>query len=177
MRQSTELEPLSAHYQYCLAGSYQRARRWDEALREYEKVKEIDSTWYRTDAQIATIYFCQGMYDKAIEKMQQCVLREKRPDRLELLRAKISAASGKARETRIQLDRLYRVEKGRRPDPAEIAAVHSLIGSRDSALVWLERAYHERSNSFFVVKVRPEFDTLQSDPRFKQLLVRAGFSE
>jgi serine/threonine protein kinase len=177
MRQSTELEPLSAHYQYCLAGSYQRARRWDEALREYAKVKEIDSAWYRSDAQVAMIFFYQGMYDKAIQRMQQCVLHEKNPVRLPLLRAKIYAVTGKVRDTRAQLDRLYRGEKGERADPAEIAAVHSLLGSKDSALVWLERAYRERSNAFFMVKVKPEFDTLRSDPAFKQLLAKAGYTE
>ena len=89
MRQSTELEPLSAHYQYCLAGAYQRARRWDEALREYEKVKEIDSTWYRSDPHVATIYFYQGNYDKAIERMQRFVLRTNSQVRMDILRAKI----------------------------------------------------------------------------------------
>jgi len=177
MRQSTELEPLSAHYQYCLAGSYQRARRWDDALREYAKVKEIDSSWYRSDAQIAMIFFYQGMYGKAIQRMEECVLHEKDPLRLPLLHAKIYAVTGKVREARAQLDRLYRVKKGEGPDPAEIAAVHSLLGRKDSAMVWLERAYRERSNAFFFVKVKPEFDALRSDPAFKQLLAKAGYTE
>jgi serine/threonine protein kinase/tetratricopeptide (TPR) repeat protein len=177
MRQSTELEPLSAHYQYCLAGTYQHARRWDEALREHEKVKEIDSAWERSDPQVATIYFYQGNYDKAIERMQRFVLRTNDQVRMDILRAKIYAATGKAREARLQLDRLYGVERGKRPDPAEIAAIHSLLGSRDSAMVWLERAYRQRSNVFAFVKVNPEFDSLRSDPGFKQLLARAGFTE
>ncbi len=177
MRQSTELEPLSAHYQYCLAGAYQRARRWDEALREYAKVKEIDSTWYRSDAQVAMIYFYQGIYDKAIRRMQECVLHEKNPLRLPLLHAKVCAVTGRVREARAQLDHLYRVKKGERADPGEIAAVHSLLGSKDSAMVWLERAYRERSNAFFFIKVKPEFDPLRNDPAFKQLLAKAGYTE
>lgn len=177
MRQSTELEPLSAHYQYCLAGAYQRARRWDDALREYEKVKEIDSNWYRSEAQVSTIYFYRGNYDKAIEHMQKFVLHENSRVRLDVLRAKICAVTGKARETRVLLDRLYGVAKAKIPDPADVATIHSLLGSRDSALVWLEKGYRERSNAFAMVKVMPEFDSLRSDPGFKQLLVRAGFTE
>lgn len=179
MRQSTELEPLSAHFQFCLAGAYQRARRWDEALREYEKVKEIDSTWgqARTDANVAEVYFHKGNHDKAIERMQRFVLHTNRQKRMSILRAKIYAATGKVRESRLQLDRVYRTEKGEKTDPAEIAAIYSLLGSRDSAMVWLDRAYHERSNAFFLVKVSPEFDTLRSDPGFKLLLAKAGFTE
>ena len=45
---------------------------------------------------------------------------------------------------------------------------------------WTEtvmKAYQERSNQFAIVKVRPEYDSLRDDPRFKQLLVKAGFTE
>ena len=178
MRQSTELEPLSAHYQYCLACTYQNARRWDDALREFQEVMEIDSTWRgRTEAHLAYNYFYRGMYDKAIELMHQSGLHENTWLRLAVLRAKIFAATGRVRETRLQLDRLYRLGKEEKPDPADIAAIHTLLGSRDSAFVWLERAYHQRSNQFAFVKVKPELDSLRSDHRFKQLLVRAGFTE
>jgi eukaryotic-like serine/threonine-protein kinase len=177
MRQSTELDPLSAHYQSCLAGSYVRARRWDDALREYDKVKEIDSTFYRYERQVAYVYFRQGKYDKAIEHMQRFVFHTNGQVQMDILRAKISAATGKSRDARKKLDRLCRVEKGEKPDPAEIAAIYSLLGSRDSALVWLERGYRERSAWFSQAKVNPDFDSMRSDPGFRQLFARAGFTE
>jgi tetratricopeptide (TPR) repeat protein len=176
MRKSTELEPLSVHYQYCLAGTYRWARRYDEALREYEKVKELDSTFYPAYAQMAHVYFARGEFDRAIQMMETCVRREKDPARLVLLRAKISAATGRVREARVQLRRLYRWRDGRGADPADIASVLALIGDKDSAMAWLETAYQERSNQFDMVNVKPEFDSLRSDPRFRQFLARSGFT-
>jgi eukaryotic-like serine/threonine-protein kinase len=177
MRQSTELEPLSAHYQYCLGNVYRDARRWNDALFEYEKMKEIDSTFYRYEYQVAFVFFQQRNYDKAIEYMQRYISRTNSRVRMDILRAKISAATGKSRDARKQLDRLCRVGKGERPDPADIAAVYSLLGRRDSALVWLEEAYNEHSGYFYLVKVNPDFDSLRSDPGFRQLLTKAGFTE
>jgi TolB-like protein/tetratricopeptide (TPR) repeat protein len=176
MRKSTELEPLSVHYQYCLAGTYRWARRYDEALREYEKVKELDSTFYPAYAQMAHVYFARGEFDRAIQMMETCVRREKDPARLMLLRAKVSAATGRVREARVQLRRLYRWRDGRGADPADIASVLALIGDKDSAMAWLETAYQERSNQFDMVNVKPEFDSLRSDPRFRQFLARSGFT-
>lgn len=38
-------------------------------------------------------------------------------------------------------------------------------------------AYRERSNLFWKVKSMPEFDSLRGDPRFKELLEKAGFTK
>jgi hypothetical protein len=48
--------------------------------------------------------------------------------------------------------------------------------SRDcAAIVWLEKAYKERSDFLLVLKVDPLFDGLRPDPRFQDLLRRIGF--
>jgi TolB-like protein len=179
MRRATELEPLSVHYQYCLGSIYRNSRRWDEALAETEKVKNLDSTWrgYAYEVQLSRIYFYEGLYNKSIEYATRHASDANDTRSLELTRAKVCAITGDNRGAHRQLRRLYEMGQRQTIDPAEIAAVYSLLGSRDSAMVWLERAYRERSNSFAFVKVIPDFDTLRSDPGFKQLLAKAGFTE
>lgn len=56
--------------------------------------------------------------------------------------------------------------------PLHMALVYTGLGERDRALVWLERAYKDRSNFMSRLKVDPRFDPLRSDPRFQNLLRR-----
>jgi TolB-like protein/tRNA A-37 threonylcarbamoyl transferase component Bud32 len=178
MRQSVELEPLSVHYQHCLASVYWQARRWDEALAQEEKVKEIDSTWHPYESALSIIYFYKGKYDEAIEHATRYVSADKSSAYFaNLMRAKVYAITGDVRGAQRQLRQLDHLRHQYTIDPADIAAVYTLLGNRDSALVWLERGYRERSNDFFFVNVRPEYDTLRGDPRFVQLLRRAGFAD
>jgi hypothetical protein len=53
--------------------------------------------------------------------------------------------------------------------------VYAALGDKDQAMNWLEKGYEERFNPG--VLLRPGFDPLRSDVRFKDLLRRVGFAE
>jgi hypothetical protein len=54
----------------------------------------------------------------------------------------------------------------------QIALVYVGLNDRDQAIVWLEKAYAERFRPW--VLIRPAFDPLLPDPRFRDLLRRLG---
>jgi len=58
-------------------------------------------------------------------------------------------------------------------DEFALAAVYSALGDRDHAIAALERGVQRRS-LLAVVFMDPQLDALRSDPRFQQLLRRAG---
>ena len=60
--------------------------------------------------------------------------------------------------------------------PAGIAMVYSGLGDRNQAFKWLETAYEDRL-WLGTLKVAPVWDRLRSDPRFAQLLQKAGLAE
>ncbi len=58
-----------------------------------------------------------------------------------------------------------------------IAAIHAQLEEKDKALEWLERAYEERCSLLFAVEngyIGRAFDTLETDPRFQNMLRRIG---
>jgi hypothetical protein len=49
-----------------------------------------------------------------------------------------------------------------------------VLGERDKALDWLERAYEERSGYLPMLGLDFVFDSLREEPRFKALLEKIG---
>jgi serine/threonine protein kinase len=59
----------------------------------------------------------------------------------------------------------------------DIAAFHARLGQNDEAIKWLEKAYEEHDTSMPWIGVATEFDSIRSDPRFKELVRRLGLPE
>jgi TolB-like protein len=56
-----------------------------------------------------------------------------------------------------------------------VAGVYSMINQKDSAFVWLEKAYQTRSPEISWLKADPLFDNLRDDRRYWNLYEKAGF--
>jgi tetratricopeptide (TPR) repeat protein len=55
---------------------------------------------------------------------------------------------------------------------ANIALIYVGLGDQDQAMSWLNKGYETRFNPSILL--RPAFDSLRSDARFKELLRRVG---
>lgn len=55
--------------------------------------------------------------------------------------------------------------------PVTVAESYVLLGDKDEAFLWLNKASEARSGLFFL-KVDPVFDPIRSDPRYADLLRR-----
>ena len=60
--------------------------------------------------------------------------------------------------------------------PATVAEGYTLLGDKDQAFAWLDKAYEARLGLNFI-KVAPLWDNLRSDPRFTDLLRRMGLPQ
>jgi hypothetical protein len=56
-----------------------------------------------------------------------------------------------------------------------LAAVHSALGERDTALDLLERSFAERDALMVFLKVDPKWDSMRSEPRFTELMRKMKF--
>ena len=58
-----------------------------------------------------------------------------------------------------------------------MAATYARLGEKDQAFACLEKTYAEGSPMLMDVTVIPELDSLRADPRFADLLRRAGLEQ
>jgi hypothetical protein len=50
--------------------------------------------------------------------------------------------------------------------------IHALLGNRDEAFIWLDRAVKTRASDLYLIGVDPMWDGLRDDARFRQVLRR-----
>ena len=63
------------------------------------------------------------------------------------------------------------------PGHQMVAQVYAWTGEIDAAFEWLERAFGPDMGYFFHTIHNPIWQNLRSDPRWKEMRKRAGFSE
>ena len=59
----------------------------------------------------------------------------------------------------------------------EIAESYARLEDKDKTLEYLNKAYEQREPQLVEIKVRPNFNFLRDDPRFKELVKRVGIPE
>ena len=61
--------------------------------------------------------------------------------------------------------------------PYLMALVSAGLGDKDQALAWLDQAYAAGSINLIYLNVEPIFDSLRSNPRWKELIRRMNYPE
>ena len=85
------------------------------------------------------------------------------------------AESGARSDAEHVLDDLKKRSQSGYSNATEIAIVYAALSDNGRAMTWLERAYDERFNPS--VLLRPGFDSLRGDARFKDLERRVGLAD
>jgi class 3 adenylate cyclase/TolB-like protein/cytochrome c-type biogenesis protein CcmH/NrfG len=172
MKVALDLDPLSMAVNTGLGHVLYLARDFDAAIEQYQKALQIDPTFGPAHLWFGRPYLQKGMYDEAIAEIQQAVASSGRSTISLAVLAHAYASAGRPIEARKLLDELLERSRTRYLPSYWLALVFTGLGDSDQAMVWLERAYEERSSWLLWIKVEPRFDGLRSDPRFVSLLRR-----
>src|SRR6266480_1232864 len=182
MRRALELDPLSPNKQNSLAATFHRAGRYDEALQYFSDPPDPDLNSESRHRRIADIYERQGRFGEAIAEWL-LVLRLGGKQEVAASVERDYRTSGYAMAKRTYLWGHLREAGGRaqnahpRPRPYSIAGDYALLGERDSAFAWLERAFRERVGVLMFLSIDDRFETLRSDPRLRDLARRIGLPD
>lgn len=173
IRRARELDPLSLIIRRDVGRIHYFARRYDEAITELLKTLEVDPSFNPAQFLLAFSYELTGRHREAVAGFEKMVSSSGG-------RALFTAALGYSHG--IAGDHLEATKAvaqltapgNRRPPAYDVALVYLGIGDADRTFEWLERAVEERSYRIIYVGIEPIFDPVRHDPRFAELLERAG---
>jgi tetratricopeptide (TPR) repeat protein len=86
------------------------------------------------------------------------------------------ALAGRKQEAVGLVTQLKDMAKQKYVSPYDLAVAYVGLGDTDTAFSWLEKAYQERDEGLLLLKIDPVLDSIRSDPRFSDLLARAGLN-
>jgi TolB-like protein/DNA-binding winged helix-turn-helix (wHTH) protein/Tfp pilus assembly protein PilF len=172
MRKAQSLDPLSLIINSDLAELLLITNFLDASIQQSHKTIEMDSSFALAHSQLAQGYLEKHMWADAISELQKAVQLSGGSATCIANLARAYAGSGRnAEATGLLNDLKMRSARGS-PYSPELAVIYTALGDKDRAIAWLEKGYEERFNPS--VLLRPGFDPLRSDSRFKELVSRIG---
>jgi tetratricopeptide (TPR) repeat protein len=134
----------------------------------------MDPQFPTTHVYLAMAYAGRGEFDKALAAAKRGV--ELDPEDLFTTGTLgyVYGKAGKTHEARQVLERLRETTRHRRVSAYHFAFVQLGLGNRELALDYLWKAYEERFYILPAINIMPEFASLRTEPRYRELLRLMG---
>ena len=173
-RRAQELDPLSLPINMTLGWVMLTARRSDEAVQQLRKTLELDQNFILAHHRLGLVFEQQGKYEDAINEFKLVVnLTAGKPLGTAAL-ARAYALAGRRAEAQKILNELQQLSAQRFVSPVSVALIFSALGEKDQAFAWLDKGVYARDGLLVRIRFDHRFDSLRSDPRFAELVRKAG---
>ncbi len=177
LKRGLELDPLSVPAAANLANCLTFARKNELAVQQGIEALRLEPNHPTARVALGFAYAASGMYDKAISLCDATLRAD--PGNQDCLQV-VGLAYAKAgrRQESDQVIRKFE-ELGRTGYSVSYrpAAMYALLGDKDKAFAWLEKALAAHDWDMGRINVDPFVDSLRDDPRFKDLIKRMGFPQ
>jgi eukaryotic-like serine/threonine-protein kinase len=171
-RQALEIDPLSPVTNFQTAQVLFFERKYGESETQSKKNVELDPNFWYAHLQLFYVYRMKRDYASAVEELAKVQDVRGEPDAAKLIRESFVGGEWqgflrKITEQRTRL-KLY---------PYFVATISAELGEKDKAFATLNEAIETKDQHTAWMKVDPYMDPLRDDPRFKEVMRRAGFPE
>jgi tetratricopeptide (TPR) repeat protein len=175
IRTAQTMDPISLDTNLIAAMVLYSARQYDQAIVQSRKMCELYPDDSAGPYWLATSYEQKGMYPEAVENyLRVKTLEGASKEQVAALRhSYLKSGMRGYRDKELEL-----IEAGSKTIysyAGEIARNYAMLGDKERAFQWLEKAYKLHDTSLVGLKIDPRFDNLRRDPRYEDLLRRVGF--
>jgi serine/threonine protein kinase len=179
LRRAVELDPLNLQYQSNLGQVLANARQYDAAVEQLKKSLEMDPNFAYAHVELRQVYRDTGKYDLAMEEWKKYAALNNDPEEVKIAEdaAGVYAKSGTKAAIAREIELRKQLAKRRYVDPSEIAYLYALLGDKEQAFAWLDKARAEKSGGLEPVKIVRSLDQWHSDPRYIDLLKSLGLPQ
>ncbi|HEY6186653.1 MAG TPA: protein kinase [Pyrinomonadaceae bacterium] len=177
IRRAVEMNPLSAMDVTMLAWNLYQARQYDEVIAQCQKVFEIDDNFGVGYVPLSAAYERKGMLAEAIAAARKAV--ELMPGTVihMWVLGHALAVAGERDEAQQVLRKMKQLSRLRYVSSYHMAIIYAGLGKHEDAFGCLERAFQDNDPWIIWLATEAKLDDLRGDPRFADLLRRAGLTE
>ena len=172
IRRALEIDPLSPVTNQQNAQLLFYERKYEESETQSKKNVELDPSFWYAHWQLFYVYRMKRDYASAVEELAKVQDARGEPDAAKLIRDSFAKGDWQAflrniTEQRTRL-KLY---------PYFVATFLAELGEKDKAFAMLNEAIETKDQHTAQMKVDPYMNQLRNDPRFQEVLKKAGFPE
>jgi DNA-binding winged helix-turn-helix (wHTH) protein/tetratricopeptide (TPR) repeat protein len=147
------------------------AHRYDEAIVQLNRVVELDDNFETAWGYLFLSYELKGDEAHAYEAFLK--FQKRMPERTEVYQAAYETAGWRAvRRKLLEFSKLDENKPG--SNLFAIARQCALLGEKNEAFEYLNKAFEKHQMQMVMLKVEPSLDALRDDPRFDELVTRIG---
>jgi tetratricopeptide (TPR) repeat protein len=164
MKYAIELDPFNIKTRVTVGFVTYASRQYDLAIKQFESPGH--------DFGLGWVYREKKMYPEAIAALQRSVSKSRRGSVPVASLAGVYGLAGRKGEARKLIDELKERARQRYVSGFLIAEAYGVLGEKDQAFTWLERAYEDHDQWMVFINAYPGLDLLRSEPGFQALVRR-----
>jgi len=173
-KRALELDPLSMEVNELVGQNLYYARQYDLAIEQLRKTLDMEPDYWLARMLLGLSYEAKGDLSRAVAECQKArEIETSIPWPLAEL-GHAYALSGRKGDAENALRELEGWSKRGYVPAYNLAEVYIGLGDKEQALAMLEKAYADRSMLLTLLTDDHEFDSLHSDPRFRDLARHLG---
>ncbi len=178
---SQELDPAGDHQRD--VDALYLAGKEDQAIALAKMLLQTDPDDGYLHHALYRYYARKGMYKEAAQEAEKVLVLFGDRDGGKRVQQVLSSSGGRAALRQFAREAEHWITMRRGYFPVNIAGIYAVLGDKDRAFYWLEEAYKHHDTAWLSTDIPLEslksermFDSLRSDPRYKDLVRRIGLA-